>query len=222
MSASLPGLGRRLQGDPRNWPLAPRLAAAVPERTSRYYPTGPILNQLATGTCVGHGWRQWYMSALVMGKHTQPDQWAIYREACKRDPWPENDNGDLQAGTSVLAAVQYLHDAGIVSEYRWTRNAEEAGDSILLGHGVLVIGVNWYRGMSSPSMGNVIHATGPLDGGHCIVVSGYNRKTGLFRLTNSWGTTWGDHGRAWLPGEDFQRLLNQDGECCLAVQRVGT
>jgi hypothetical protein len=218
------GFGRILQDDPRNanYPLRARLMAAPePTRMTYHNRTGPILNQGQTGTCVGHGWRQWYASALVMGKRG-PDQWQIYREACKRDPWPENDNGDLQAGTSVLAGAQYLKEAGIIESYHWTRSAEDAADAILSKQGVLVFGLNWYRGMSEPDHNNIMHLTGPLDGGHCIVGSGYTKPRGLFRFPNSWGTGWADGGRAWLPGEDLQRLLDQNGECCLAIQVAGT
>jgi len=219
--------GRRFQDDTRNaqYPLSARLAATpavAPTRTYYYERIGPILDQGNDGTCVGFGWRQWYASAKVMGKKPEPAPLTIYREACKRDPWPENDNGDLQAGTSVLAAVQYLHEIGVVESYHWTTKAEEAADALLLAQGVLVLGINWYRGMSEPSKGTIMHASGPLDGGHCIDVRGYNRTRGLFRLPNSWGTGWGDKGQAWLPGEDLQKLLNEEGECCLAVQAPGT
>jgi C1A family cysteine protease len=36
-------------------------------------------------------------------------------------------------------------------------------------------------------------------GGHAILVVGYNEDTQCFKIRNSWGDTWGDHGYAYLP-----------------------
>ncbi len=69
-------------------------------------------------------------------------------------------------------------------------------------HGPLVIGMPWHKewedvgsdGIMSPDLqGNHV------EGGHCTVIVGYSKAKGAFRLRNSWGTGWGDHGYAWLP-----------------------
>jgi len=39
---------------------------------------------------------------------------------------------------------------------------------------------------------------GPLLGGHAMVLVGYDDRRQAFRLVNSWGTTWADHGYAWI------------------------
>lgn len=211
------GLGRIEAPDPRDqqYPLR-ALMRETPARDYYYHRTGPILNQGATGTCVGMAWRQWLSSALIM-ERGGPDAFGIYREACRRDPWPDNDAGDLQFGTSVRAGVQYLQSIGYVSEYRWTWSATEMLDWLLLGKGVLVVGTAWADGMFRPDRHGVIRPTGATAGGHAYVISGGNRNRGLLRLTNSWGR-WGQSGRAWISVEDMQRLLDADGECCTATQ----
>lgn len=214
------GLGRLAAPDARDAAYPMRaLIAEAPTRTSYYFTTGPILNQGQTGTCVGHGWRQWLSSALIM-EHGGPGAFVIYTQACKIDEWPENDDGDLQAGTSVRAGVQVLQALGYVAEYRWTWSATVMRDWLLLGKGVLVMGTNWTEDMFNPDRRGVIHATGAVAGGHCYVVSGVNRKTGLFRITNSWGRGWGQNGRAWISGEDVQSLLDNQGECCTASEAL--
>lgn len=35
-------------------------------------------------------------------------------------------------------------------------------------------------------------------GGHCVLVVGYNDIEGYWIIRNSWGPTWGDHGYAWI------------------------
>lgn len=42
-----------------------------------------------------------------------------------------------------------------------------------------------------------------LDGGHAMVLIGYDDDRKAFRLQNSWGTGWGDQGRAWLSYDTF-------------------
>jgi hypothetical protein len=49
------------------------------------------------------------------------------------------------------------------------------------------------------------------DGGHAIVLVGYDdtkrvgSDLGAFRIANSWGATWGDHGFGWLGYRFFER-----------------
>lgn len=46
------------------------------------------------------------------------------------------------------------------------------------------------------STGTVTALTGNVVGGHDIAILGY--KPGFFRIVNSWGTSWGDGGYAWV------------------------
>jgi C1A family cysteine protease len=44
------------------------------------------------------------------------------------------------------------------------------------------------------------------EGGHAMIIAGYDDARGAFRIINSWGSGWGDNGYAWV-GYDF--LVNQ-------------
>lgn len=57
-----------------------------------------------------------------------------------------------------------------------------------------------------------------VDGGHAMVLVGYDDAKNSFLVRNSWGPNWGDHGYGWLPykfvtsgiASDFWSLLTAD------------
>lgn len=160
------------------------------------------------------------------------DPFWIYRECCKIDPWSENDDGDLQFGTSTRAGAKVLQTRGIVGEYRHPANLNEALAGIAF-VGPLVIGINWYDSMFDPKL--LPDATGELRmqieispgsdlaGGHCLVANGYDLDRRLVRLKNSWGRGWGSNGRANVSFELFERLVFEEGgDCVSARQKVTT
>jgi C1A family cysteine protease len=73
----------------------------------------------------------------------------------------------------------------------------------LFTHGPIVIGSAW-----AAAWENDVAADGMLlanpdpatdQGGHCTVLVGWSDLRRAFRLRNSWNTSWGDVGHAWLP-----------------------
>lgn len=212
-------LGRIEHPDPKDKNYLMRsLLAVVPTKTERFYRTGPTLNQGETGTCVGHGWRQHLSSAVLMTK-TGPDAFTIYDEACLLDPWPDNDHGDRQFGTSVRAGVEALRKRGHIANYVWANDAATVRDWLLLDKGVVVVGTYWLEGMDKPDKFGFIHATGGVRGGHCYTIVGYSTKRNAFRLLNSWGLAWGENGRAWIGFDDLDWLIKNHGEACTAVEQ---
>lgn len=216
------GLGRHRDPDPRDeaFPMQAVLAAPEPDLTSRYwYANGLWADQGATGTCVGHAWAHY----IEDGPITWPgsiDPFHIYREAAERDPWPENDDGDLQFGTSVRAGAKYLLASGRISEYRWAWTLEPIVTA-LLATGPVVIGSSWYRDMFEPDSNGVIDLIGGRSnyvGGHAYVFNGVNVNTGMLRGKNSWSRDWGNKGHFYISFADFQRLLDDGAEACLAVE----
>jgi C1A family cysteine protease len=65
-----------------------------------------------------------------------------------------------------------------------------AGESIVGGHSVLIVGYDDNRVSKNPRDGN--------------------SKTGCFLIRNSWGESWGDHGYGWIPYEYFIPKANGD------------
>jgi len=180
----------------------------------RHYRCGPVLDQGRTSSCVGHAWRQWLSSAPLMTRSGY-DAMKIYAEAQFVDEWP----GEQYAGTSVRAGAKVLYTAGFVESYVWAFTAEDVATWILSGRGTVVLGTAWLSGMFRPDARGFIAPTGNIVGGHAYLVIGYNRVSGVFRVLNSWGPSWGQRGRAWILGEHLDILIRDDGEAATAIEQ---
>ena len=42
-------------------------------------------------------------------------------------------------------------------------------------------------------------------GGHCMTVYGYDDTKAAFWVQNSWGASWGDGGRCWIPYDMWEQ-----------------
>jgi hypothetical protein len=215
----LAGLGRKHAVDPRDHGFALKAITPAPMRTSMMWPlVTPVLDQDDTPMCVGYAWTQFLYTAPVEHRRDalgNPGVLAhqLYTMAQELDEWP----GTNYDGTSVRAGAKALQAMGRLTEYRWAFSAAEAR-AFVLTRGPVILGINWYDDMFSPDHGGYLKVSGPLAGGHAILVDGYEQKRNAFRLVNSWGAGWGENGRAWLTFDDCDRLIKDDGECCSAVE----
>lgn len=217
------GLGRRPSVDSRDdaFPMSMALPIEAPGITHRYWNAeGWWGDQGSTSQCVAYAWTHW----LEDGPITQPKTphggaqsvvrpFDLYREAQKVDEWP----GEDYDGTSVRAGAKVLQSMGFVREYRWAFTVDTVVKAVL-SVGPVVVGTNWYSGMFEPDSEGLIDVTGGVVGGHAYVLNGVNVRRGLFRVKNSWGRDWGRHGHALIGIEDMSRLINEQGEACLAVE----
>lgn len=145
----------------------------------------------------------------------------IYWEAQKIDPWAGGSYPGTHPhyeGTSVLAGAKIAVRLGYADEYRWAFSTDEAMYG-LGHHGPAIIGIDWLSGMMTPNAEGFISATGSNYGGHAILVNSINMREGYVVLKNSWGTSWGIEGSCKLTLEDFDKLLNNYGECCFLRKR---
>jgi C1A family cysteine protease len=63
----------------------------------------------------------------------------------------------------------------------------------------VVAGLRVYDGLNHVGADGVIpDPSGPSIGGHAVAVVGYDRDAARYRLRNSWGESWGDHGHGWI------------------------
>lgn len=184
-------------------------------RTYRYWwQNGWWGNQRSTPYCVGYGCVHWLEDGPIThgGRLPVLKPQYVYYEAQKVDEYPGTD----YTGTSVRGGIKILQREGYVSKYRWARDIFDV-INVILTQGPVIVGTDWYLNMSYPDKG-IVHPTGILQGGHCYVLNGVNLKTGYFRLKNSWGRNWGNKGTALIRIEDFDMLLNADGEACIGVE----
>jgi hypothetical protein len=212
----LPGLGRRWTPD---WNDLNFLASAVLPRTStvesRYWDDDYWWgDQGETSECVGYSRVHWLEDGpIVHDNDIRPvvDPHYIYTEAQLIDEWPGQDYD----GTSVRAGVKVAQRLGYVEEYRWAMTAQEIAVAVLE-VGPVVVGTD---DMFYPNSAGVIRPTGASAGGHAYLLNGYDSRTGLFRIKNSWGRSWGKNGYAYIHINDLQLLLDADGEACLALEK---
>ena len=206
MSKQKRSYGRDFAADPRDYQLA---AQATIRQRRRWKDDQWSGDQGQTPACVGFAWAHWLVSSPI-SQFLNP--YGIYELAKHLDEWEGTDYD----GTSVRAGVKVLRRLGHVAVYKFTVD-EAVLRSNLLEIDPVVIGVNWYAGMDEPDRHAIIKPTGRLRGGHAVLVVGY--IPGFYIIKNSWGFDYGTNGHALISDENMQRLLDENGEACLAVEQ---
>jgi hypothetical protein len=188
---------------------------------------GIVLDQGSEGACVGFAWTG-ELLAEPEAPRAQPSfdyanslAISFYNEAKTIDEWP----GEDYEGTSVLAGAKIMQKAGFIGEYRWCFGLNDVRDAVI-SEGPVVIGIPWFNGMYDTLPGGLVKVSGQPTGGHAILVTGYhpNKRFGnqsheVFRWRNSWGTDYGVNGSGWIKFKDLEKLLSQNGEACVPMQR---
>lgn len=210
------GLGRRQAPDERDRAFLLKEILPEPTRDYRYWwARGAQLDQGNTGTCVGHAWAHYIEDGPVTHKGTI-DPFQIYDRATELDEWQGNE-GDRYFGTSVRAGVKALAEKGLVTEYRWAFTLHDVVQTLLTA-GPVVVGTDWHQSMSTPDPDGFVRPDGNVVGGHAYLLNGVSVRTRKFRFKNSWGTSYGFSGSAWICFEDFEPLFKAQGEACLAIE----
>lgn len=211
----------------RGFAMAPMLAELAPAKAykprSYTWKTDKHFDQGPDGACVGYAWAHELVARPVVIDIDQSMAAWIYKTAQKYDAWA----GEAYDGTSVLAGAKVItkrppampEGRGLLGEYRWIFGDMNELIKTLSYFGPVVLGTNWYTGMFDPDGDGFIHRTGDLAGGHAILIKGVSLAQKAVRLHNSWGTSWGQDGDAWLSWADLEQLLGEQGELCVPVHR---
>jgi len=139
----------------------------------------------------------------------------MYDMAQELDDIPGND----YEGSTIRGAAKAGVKRGWFKEYRWADSIEDL--ALAVGYkGPAILGINWKADMAEPDKNYIIHASGPTQGGHAILCNGYNAKTKLFRLHNSWGSKWGINGDCFISYDDLAMLLKHEAEACIPMSRI--
>ncbi len=218
-----------------NYPVTahPKMRSTTPKPPRSYtWSIDAWLNQGAEGACVGFGFAHDLRArpSVVGGVSNQLAR-IFYHDAQKIDPW---DGGSYPGaspfyeGTAVLSGAKVLTARGFYSSYTWALDIMQ----MIMGVGYAgpaIIGVNWHTNMFETDSQGFIHATGSVEGGHCILVQAVKvvrfpnsvdldpTKT-YFTLHNSWGKSWGVNGKAKISVKDMDFLLNSQGDVCFPVR----
>lgn len=221
-------LDRRVQYDEKSlgYPVRALLGARQPRSyTWAHY----VTDQGSQGACVGHGCAQEAAARPrpVFGDPVRaPAPRALleamarkaYARAQQLDPWPGEE--PTYSGTSVLAGMKAGQEAGWWSGYRWALGPgpDAAAQDVILSlgyRGPVIAGTGWRRGMWRPDSDGYLRATGPVEGGHCYLLTGYSVKRDAVYTPNSWN---GD-GAGWITRSDLVSLLADDGEAVIPTRR---
>jgi C1A family cysteine protease len=215
------GLGRRASVDSRDRSyLIPDRTDEAASITHRTWWSPGAYDQGATSRCVAYAGVKFLTTWPIHNEYRDPGP--IYHECLKVDEWPGEDE---DGGTSVRALFKMFKGMGLVSEYRWAFDLEPVINHLLT-TGPVVMGTAWTYDMFMPhNKTGYIFPTGDVAGGHAWLLIGANRTrrnpdatNGAVRMVNSWGTGWGDHGRAWMTFGDLAKLMGMDGEACVATE----
>lgn len=194
----------------RNYAIRAKSARKLP--TQKHWSEGPPQYQYETPHCAGFTGSDWLACSPI---RQWLDPHGLYSLAQCVDEWP----GEDYEGTSVRAVAEVLDRLGFIKQYRWAFSID-AVISAVLTQGPVMFGSDWYEDMSEPDERGVIQVGGEIEGGHAYLLSGYSRRTNLFRIRNHW-KGWGVDGvsRAYIHADDVKQLLADQGEACLGIER---
>jgi C1A family cysteine protease len=157
-----------------------------------------------------------YYNARAIEGSTASDAGASVRDVikgvatlgtCTEVEWPYNPVDVVVTPSAKSYADALPH---VVTNYASVGG--QAGPSVddlceqLAGGEPIVFGISVYDSFES----DAVAATGlvpmpgindKLEGGHCVLIVGYDDSRKLFEIRNSWGCSWGDNGYFWLPYE---------------------
>jgi hypothetical protein len=219
--APQPGLGRLISFDPQDQNFL--MSAAAPlevTRSSAFWWTPKAFDQGDSFECTSYS-----VEMLLMADPVRNPLYLTFNKLYKlnqmNDEWP----GESYQGSSVRAAMKVLQAAGLISEYVWAFDADTVRRWVLM-KGPVVLGTNWYKGMNVPDRRTgFVRPTGRPVGGHAYCIRGADDNIkcpdgskGALRIINSWGTSWGDKGRAWLSYKDADGLIKNHGEAVTPVE----
>lgn len=222
-------LGRIFKADPRDRlfgmaSVLPPAGTDLPTRRSWRFPY-KVLDQGGTSTCVGHAWKYFLMCApLCSNAKRPPSPLEVYDYAIDNDDFHGNElNVDpgRTFGTTVRAGAEALvKKYGLVKQYLFARNFGEVVTQLRANGGV-VFGSNWKQSMWDTDKEGIarIRPNSPDVGGHAYFLRKIDMHRSLAWGPQSWGEKDGLNGHYGYPLEDLEKLFNEDGEACVAVEQ---
>lgn len=214
------GLGRNPYQDPRSRAFG---IVDIESGDPRSYTWGTTyqLNQGAEPECVGFSWTQEMGAKPVPILVDHERARATYRAAQGID---REEGRFWEAGASILAGAKAVQRAGHMPEYRWAFGVRQFAVGVSrVGPGV--VGVDWTTNMMNVDSNGYIHPTGPVEGGHAILIRGFSVTKQRFLAQNSWGLDWGGKGGAprgccWISYDDMGDLLSRQwADACIPIRR---
>lgn len=213
----------RRSPDPRNQEVRYSVSTVIPPgqpRIRKMWAVPPAdwrLDQGREGACTAFAGTHDLMASPVRIKVgttvEEANQFArdLFQIVKSFDEW----SGEAYDWSSVNGLMKALRALGYCDGWRWARDVEQVIDSLVapvaVGGGPVIIGVPWLTRMFRPRPSGLLDVDGNVEGGHCVLVTGYNPRVRLrgeteshelVRIRQSWG---GDHGRN---GDVYSRVAD--------------
>jgi len=126
--------------------------------------------------------------------------------ACTEQSWPY-----ITANYTKLPPLSVFKASKLFKKYNYTFVNQELSSlksCLSFSKSPIIFGINVYDSFLSSTNGIVPMpntTTETLQGGHCMLLVGYNDATQTFTCANSWGNSWGNNGLCYMP---YAYILN--------------
>lgn len=228
--------GRHIEHDARSlayaYPVLPKSAIRSVAWTRRV----PVLNQGQLGSCTGNagtgllgtdsaGRTAPTKVAITpaaaaashgrfdAGVHALDETFAVqlYSLATLLDTVPGH-YPPQDTGSSGLGVAKALKRLSLATGYRHAFHERAVASALQAGP--VIIGIPWLESMfeAAPDGRLYVLPNSSVAGGHEVELTAYDASSGTYEVTNSWGTAWGNGGRAYLTSADLGWLLARHGD----------
>lgn len=219
-----PRLGRHVLHDSRSLRFQVK-AKSVDELASvRHEVLIPVLDQGNLGSCTGNAATHVLGARPFAESHGLPldvlDELfavGVYSQATKLDPWPGEYEPE-DTGSDGLSVAKVLVDRGLISGYQHATSLEACLTA--LAERPVMIGSVWRAGMYDVKADGRLRVSGAEQGGHEYALDELDVERKRVWMRNSWGSSWGVNGRAWLSWADLGALLDADGDVTVLVPKT--
>jgi hypothetical protein len=179
----------------------------------------PVLDQGQLGSCTGNALAQCINTDAFAKSRpkkylTQMDAVTLYSKATHLDDapgyYPPEDTG-----SSGLAACKAGVNLGYLTGYKHVFSFTDFCSALQLSP--VIVGTAWHHDMFTPDHSHFVRPTGEVSGGHEYLALGIDYTAKTLTFLNSWGTSWGDHGRFRMTFGDFSALLADQGDATVPI-----
>lgn len=219
------GLGRHVQHDDQSWDYPARRGVRPMDTIYWRNYSRPLLDQGDVGRCTGYTAVNCMNTTLYYGERRKLNRGRflgpvhgdnLYSRATQLDAWPGQWPPE-DTGSSGLAVAKALKEAGYIREYTHAFGIDHLLDALVLGPAM--VGTWWLEDMFYPSKTGLVQVSGRRAGGHEYLCNYVNFRKEVLGFLNPWGR-WGYYGRFFIPFEQFDGLLRDDGDATILIGSV--